>query len=312
MVITLIEEVSPGDVIRFEEAEEKLWNSPPPVEARYRLAGGDEGRIDRDTWNKLNKQYWGEDVLEEFDMFFALPRWRLFGDAPDILRAAGYDVNVVTLEEQAAERRRRYMAAVEEQKKREEERRQQRKRAEGLIEQETCGLVKAGEVAGFYELFDEEYSVRPLGFYHSGLDFLSVGRSRLTRKKMVLHGYGNAVDTYCDPETAEELFRRTWEFRVKVHGGGELGVARAGFSALIHARFYGDCHGAEASRWIVGNLMDKFLPLLQEKCVVCACRNVWKGFDIEQARQVCQELGIRFREDPERHGVFLLEQQPGC
>lgn len=109
LTITLIEEVSPGDVIAAEDAEKKLWNAPPPVEARYRLAGGDKSKNYDGTWDRLKKQYWDEDILEEFDMFFALPGWRLFKDAPDNLRVAGYDVRILTLEEQEkqAEERKR-------------------------------------------------------------------------------------------------------------------------------------------------------------------------------------------------------------
>lgn len=110
-------------------------------------------------------------------------------------------------------------------------------------------MVKAGEVVGFYDLFQKEYAVCPLGLWYSGPDFLAVGCSQLTGKKMVLHGYGNAIDVYCDPRTARDLFRCTWESRVKAYGGGEPGVARAGFSALVHARFCSNCHGSETDRW---------------------------------------------------------------
>jgi hypothetical protein len=306
--IELIEEVSPSEVISIEEANKVIWNSPPPVEARYRLVSGNDRKIDRNTWAKLEKQYWSADDLEELDMFFALPGWRLFGNAPAVLRAAGYDVKIVTLKEQAEERRRFLAAAEEQEKKKEEEKRQRRERAEKLIGEETADLVKVGEVIKFHDLFLEEKKIRPLGFYNSGLDFLSIGRSRLTGKKMVLHGYGNAIDTYCDGETAEELFRRTWEFLVEAHGGGELGIVRAGFSALVHVRFFANCHGIQASRWIVENMLNQFLPLLQQRYIVYARPNMWNGFDIEQARQVCRELGIPFKEDPERHGVFPANQ----
>lgn len=309
MFIELIEEVSPDEVISVEEAEKVVWNSPPPVEARYRLVSGDDKKIDRNTWAKLEKQYWSADDLEEFDMFFALPGWRLFGNAPEVLRAAGYDVKVVTLKEQAEEQRRLLAAIEEEEEKERRQREEKRKQAEELLKKETAGLVKVGETVDFSDLFVKEQEIKPFGFwYWSGLDFLSVGCSRLTGEKMVVHGYGNAIDVYCDPKTAEELFRRTWEAYVEAYGGGELGVVRAGFSALVDVRFFANCHGAQASKWIVENMLDQFLPLLREKYVVYARPNIWNGFDTEQAQQVCRELGIPFKEDPERHGVFPAGQ----
>lgn len=40
---------------------------------------------------------------------------------------------------------------------------------------------------------------------------------------------------------------------------------------------------------------------MRVKCPKC-------GNTMEQARQVCRELGIPFKEDPERHGVFPAGQ----
>lgn len=298
--VVLVEEVGTGEVITPEEAEGRLWNSPPATVARYRLVSG---VIDPETWARLTKQYWSAGILEEFDLFLLPPGWRFSGDAPASHRAASYEVEVVTKEElarRAGERRRAGETGAG-------ERRLVRELARRHVEEESCGLVKAGEVCGYTELFERKRLIEPLGFwYASGLDFLAVGRSRLTGGKMVLHGYGNAVDVYCDYKTAEELFRRTWRFHVEAHGGGEVGVAAAGFQAMVVTRFYQNCHGAQAWQWIAENLSEQFLPLLREKCVVRARPGVWKGFSAGEAREVCWEFGILFEESPDDHGVFLM------
>lgn len=78
--------------------------------------------------------------------------------------------------------------------------------------------------------------------------------------------------------------------------GCPCGVQRAGPRAVLQ----------QLSR--LRNRQVEFLPLLREKYIVCACRNMWKGYNIEEARQLCEGMGIRFKKDPERHEVFPIDE----
>jgi hypothetical protein len=254
MKIKLIEEVAPSEVIPREEAEKVLWNSPPPLEVRYRV----EGDIDPKALSALNWADWDEDFLEEMDLFHLLPGIRVFGaDAPQKLRDLGYDVVVITKAE-IIEARRRYEEALRRQKeerRREEERREKRWKALHRFASKK-GLVKLTEVWGA-ETFMKVNCTIPFRVWYSGTpDKLDVGTSTITGDIMLILRYGNAIAIFADPKTAEAICEAVWEERCQ-----QEDPAVVYFWALVGAEQYPNCLGAEWDRWVVKNKAD-LLPVL--------------------------------------------------
>jgi hypothetical protein len=52
------------------------------------------------------------------------------------------------------------------------------------------------------------------------------------------------------------------------------------------------------------------LETLRRGCAVVARSNGWSGYDAEQARRVCGELGAEMRISAKRHGVFRRDTLP--
>lgn len=99
--------------------EEVRENPAKDIRACYFLAPG-SAQLGRELFSRLDAVYWGTADLEERRGFnCGLPGWRLLGDAPSVLRAAGFEVVVKTLEDQERERE----EAREEREAREIERR---------------------------------------------------------------------------------------------------------------------------------------------------------------------------------------------
>lgn len=131
--VILIEEVPPEAGHTKQQIESSFWNSPPSLkgEGRYFIAPRSD-KIDKENWKKLKAVYWDREFLEEADMFFTPPGWRVKASAIEILKQAGYEVEVITLEQQKKE-------AEERKRKRQEERErelQKRKELEEKFEKE--------------------------------------------------------------------------------------------------------------------------------------------------------------------------------
>lgn len=124
--IKVTEEIKAEHGLTPEEIRNGIWNSPPAVkgEGRYLLTG--KG-IEPHHFAHLKKQnwirYWSRDFLEDCDMFFDVPGWRIDFSGIKYLREQEYDVKINTLEDQKAREAKRQQEAKEkaEQEKREKE-----------------------------------------------------------------------------------------------------------------------------------------------------------------------------------------------
>ncbi|MCD6487042.1 MAG: hypothetical protein J7K35_06935 [Syntrophobacterales bacterium] len=125
--IRLIEEVAPEQGIAKEEIKNGIWNSPPTElgQGRYLLNGRG---IENADFSHLRKNgliwYWDKDFLEDCDMFYVSPGWRMKVGAIDYLRSQGYNVEINTLKDQKDEAEKRKVEA--QRKKREEVARRER------------------------------------------------------------------------------------------------------------------------------------------------------------------------------------------
>ncbi|MBX6424174.1 hypothetical protein [Thermosulfurimonas sp. F29] len=295
--IILIEEVSPEEVIPEQEAETP-WNCPPPFEARYRLAP-QSAEIPEEVLKKLKTAYWDEEFLEEADLFFLPPGWRFFGNVPEILKKEGLEVEVVTREELRREKE-RSRRSIE---RKQIARRTKEERAKKILERETQGLVylcttvpvRFGKKVKEYDnLFD----------LPGGLDYLRIYQN----PKVVERGMGNAVVYWVEPALAQESFRHAFKKQIEHYlSEGDppvLALAKVGWQAIVHLKYYRRCYGTPLAQYIVENYRDKIIESLKQ-CVVVAKPDYWCGFDEKEAREVCKELGLKFVLHPELHGIFL-------
>jgi hypothetical protein len=304
--IRLVEEVSPSEVISKEEASQTLWNAPPPTEVRYWVDGYVSERDLAKTG--IPYVYWDPETLEEFDMFLAPPGIRVFGaDAPELLRALGYEVEVVTKEEI----RRLYEESIRAERERREQERQARwagreRRMERLHRfAEAHGLLRLSDVWEAVEFFDGQPRAIPYEvWYHGNTGQLRIGRSKETKRLLLLLDYGNTCIAFADPETFDAICEARWQKLTETNDPHAVY-----FWCLVKARFYSDCLGAEWAGWVVEKKAG-LLEGLRRDYVVVARQNLWRGYDAEQARQICKELGIEMRISQNHHGVFRKDRLP--
>jgi len=158
------------------------------------------------------------------------------------------------------------------------------------------------------EAFQVEEVIDPSGLDtpFGGPNYVEVGVCRLTGGRMVLWRYGSAHAVYADPATRLALYEACWAEAVAALGEGnpDLGLARAGWAALVSSRFYADCLGGAFWTWAAGAKREAFLPVLR-RATVYARPRTWAGYDLREARILGEEFGIRVVEHPERHDVFL-------
>jgi hypothetical protein len=94
-ILELIEEVSPEEAT--PAPPDVAFNSPAPTTARYLLVGSLPEESD------VGGRYWSEETLEDYDIPYAAPGWRLFGPVVEALENQGHKVVIITRAEQRAE-----------------------------------------------------------------------------------------------------------------------------------------------------------------------------------------------------------------
>ena len=101
--VKMIEEVKPSEGYTEEGIKNNYWNSPPPRKGygRYRLTGkniapGDFAEL------KTHKEiyYWDREFLEEMDMFYDVPGWRLDTRGIERLKQKGYNICIDSIDDQ--------------------------------------------------------------------------------------------------------------------------------------------------------------------------------------------------------------------
>jgi hypothetical protein len=303
--IRLVEEVSPSEVIPEEEARQTLWTAPPPTEVRWWV----DGSISEEDLARAGLPYacWDRETLEEFDMFFDPPGLRVFGaNAPEILRDLGYEVEVVTKEEL----RRTHERLLAERERRERERLERQERRARRMERlhafaEAHGLLRLSDVEDAFGFFDGQPRIIPYEVWYTGnTGRLHFGRSRETGRLLLVLDYGNTCLAFADPVTFDAICEARWRRLTETFDPHEVY-----FWCLVKDRFYSDCLGAEWAKWVVERKAG-LLETLRRDYVVVARSRGWSGYDAEQARQVCEELGIEFRISRNHHGVFRKDRLP--
>lgn len=101
--VSVKEEVSPEMGLTEAEIKAGIWNSPPAQkgQGRYLILGKTITPADFAALKSAEKvTYWSEDFLEECDMFFTSPGWRIHADGLSILRRGGYEIEIDTIEAQ--------------------------------------------------------------------------------------------------------------------------------------------------------------------------------------------------------------------
>lgn len=260
MRVTLIEEVAPEDVVPEATRSELLWNGPPPAEVRYRVTGAPGFRPPAG----IKADFWDEDFLEDCDLFLLPPGWRLFGaDVPDRLRAAGYEVRVVTKAELEEARRQ-----LEEEKRRAKEAEQQRLEALGREYREwresaTAGLVEttvapafcvsgpgARVVGGWTELDGVRSRLiaswpagTPGAWPTTGDAWYEVLLPDGTR--LLMRRYGSAALFYAPREKVREWYLDRWREEVN-----RLGFQGAAANIRRWLSEYDGCYGSDYYRFV--------------------------------------------------------------
>lgn len=267
--VTLVEEVAPDEVVPVEQVEITLWNSPPAVQARYRVADPPGFRPPQD-WGAV---FWDEGFLHDCDLFELPPGWRLFGaDAPDRLRAAGYQVDVVTRAEARRLRRRceeeARVAEETERRRLEALEREYRDEYREWKERVTSGLVETTVAPRFYvsapkarrtdgwtevegvraRLLASWSRCRPGPCPFCGEDWYEVVLPDGTRFLACL--YGNAALYYAPAQKAAEWYRARWEEDVR-----RLGPEGAAAYVRWWLSRYDGCYGSDYYRFV----RDEFL-----------------------------------------------------
>lgn len=105
--VSVKEEISPEQGLTEVEIKAEIWNSPPAQkgQGRYLILGKTITPADFTALKSAGKvTYWSEDFLEECDMFFTSPGWRIHADGLSILRQRGYEIEIDTIEAREKER----------------------------------------------------------------------------------------------------------------------------------------------------------------------------------------------------------------
>jgi hypothetical protein len=109
---------------------------------------------------------------------------------------------------------------------------------------------------------------------------------------------------FADLDTFEAVCEARWRRLAEAND-----PHRVYFWCLVQDRFCPDCLGAEWAKWVVGR-KGELLEGLRRDYIVAASPNVWRRYDLEQARQICGEPGIELRISPNHHDVFRRDELP--
>jgi len=230
----------------------------------------------------------------------------LFGpNVPEILRALGYEVEVVT-KEQLKELRKRLQAERERKEQEERERVEQRRRQKERLHQfaEEHGLLRLSWVGTAFDFFDGQPRSIPYEAYHGGRLFF--GKSKETGRLLLFLDYVNACIAFADPVTFDAICEAHWRWLTEEMKHDPHNMY---FECLVMTRFHSDYLGVEFDEWVVERKA-YLLEELRRDYVVTAMPNTSMGYNAEEAQRVCEEFGIEFRISRNHHGVFRKDRLP--
>jgi hypothetical protein len=170
---------------------------------------------------------------------------------------------------------------------------------------EAHGLLRLSEVEDAFGFFEGQPRVIPYEVWYTGnTGRLHFGRSKETGRLLLVLDYGNTCLAFADPVTFDAICEARWRRLTETFDPHEVY-----FWCLIKDRFYSDCLGAEWAKWVVERKAE-ILETLRRDYVVVARPGGWSGYDAEQARQVCGELGVEMRVSAKLRGVFRKDALP--
>jgi hypothetical protein len=289
--IRLVEEASSSEVVPKELAAETIWWV--------------DGRVHVEDLKKARISYalWLPQTLSEFNIFFSPPGIRVLGaDVPTRLERLGYQVEVVTKEKLKDLHER--LRAEQERREREGLGRaeQQRQRMELIhLFAEAHGLKRGSGAWEAFDFFDgKPYSI-PYEVQDSGkTGQLYFGRSKETGRLLLVLEYGENCITFADPDTLNAIREAYWRILAKRSDPHIIY-----FWCLIDSRF---CP-SDWTEWVLEQKRD-LLEGLRRDYVVVARPGLGSGYDLEQARQICEEFGIELRISSKYHDVFRRGELP--
>ncbi len=264
-----------------------------------------DGRIYAEDLKKAKISYvlWLPKTPSEFDVFLSPPGIRAFGaDVPAHLERLGYQVEIVTEEKLRGLRER--LRAEQERREREGLGRaeQQRQRMELVhLFAEAHGLKRGSGAWEAFDFFDEKpYSI-PYEVRGSGkTGQLYFGRSKETGHLLLVLEYGENRIAFADPDTLDAIREAYWRILAK-----RSDPHIVYFWCLIDSRF----RPSDWTEWVLEQKRG-LLEGLKRDYVVVARPGLGSGYDLEQARQICEEFGIELRISSKCHDVFRRDELP--
>lgn len=197
--IKLIEESKPCPVCSAGQKHTEPLNSPCGGLGRFFLANASERPIENGIYTQLKNSnemwFWSAQDLEEFDMFYSPAGYRLTAKAIEMLKQAGYTVEIDSLETRKA-RRDAEIQRAEERKKAEEETKLKEQKAwqDKRAEMIPADFVQSGYIghvltAGYIKIGEV---VRPdwkVAYYnHQALAF-----GEFEGERVIVEWFGNAT-----------------------------------------------------------------------------------------------------------------------
>jgi len=169
---------------------------------------------------------------------------------------------------------------------------------------EAYGLKRLSDVWEAFDFLEDPTSI-PYEACRDSTGRLYLGRSRATGSLLLVLGCEETCIAFADPQTFDAICEARWRRLAEAND-----PHRVYFWCLVQNRFYPDCLGAEWAGWVVERKGGLLLEGLRRDYIVAASPNVWRRYDLEQARQICGELGIELRISPKYHDVFRRDELP--
>jgi hypothetical protein len=169
---------------------------------------------------------------------------------------------------------------------------------------EACGLKRLSGAREALDFLEDPISI-PYEACWGNAGRLCLGRSRATGSPLLVLEREEACIAFADPVAFDAICEARWRRLAEAND-----PHRVYFWCLVQDRFCPDCLGAEWAGWVVERKGERLLEGLRRDYVVAASPNVWRGYDLEQARRICGELGIELRISPRYHDVFRRDELP--
>lgn len=217
MKVILREESKPCEICVSGQKHTEPLNSPCGGEGRFYLVNASEKPLQNGMYAKLKSGnhlwYWDAETLEEFDMFYSVVGYRLDGTAVKMLREAGYEVEIETIEERKAKNELAEKAKKDaEQAEKEAEKREKKEWQDIRANMIPANFVSSGYIG---HVLTAEYVkvgevIRPnwkVTYYNHE----AIAQGDFEGQKVVVEWFGNASIVWGEEATILKLLRKEIE-----------------------------------------------------------------------------------------------------